>query len=263
MTGAQQYSAGREIPFSDEELFARGPQPTYSGESLRQVAFPLGGIGSGCISMAGRGALVDWEIFNRPNKGFRPRYGFFSLFVREEGGQPVFRVLEGRLQPPFEGDLGDTRSGMSFGFGPSQIHASGLPRMARCRFTGYFPFCRVDLSDKAVPVAVSTEAWSPFIPRDTDASSLPVAVFDITVSNVAEGPVEATIALGMENVVGWPELGENVNEWVEGEGWRGIAMRTERHEPDSPRYGTMALLTPQEDVTFELRSEVQHSFQVL
>ncbi|MEA3403989.1 MAG: GH116 family glycosyl-hydrolase [Armatimonadota bacterium] len=263
MTVGQEYSAGCEIPFSDEELFARGPQPTYTGESLRRVAFPLGGIGAGCISMAGRGALVDWEIFNRPNKGFRPRYAFFSLFARQEGGEPVFRVLEGRLQPPFEGDLGDTRSRWSFGFGPSQIHASGLLRMAQCSFTGYFPFCRVDLSDEAVPVEVSTEAWSPFIPRDTDSSSLPVAVFDITVSNVADGAVEATVALAMENLVGWPELGENVNEWVEGEGWRGIAMRTQRHEPDSPRYGTMALLTPHEDVTFELCSDVRHSFQVL
>jgi len=38
-------------------------------ESLREVAFPLGGIGAGNISIEGRGALRDWEIYNHPNKG--------------------------------------------------------------------------------------------------------------------------------------------------------------------------------------------------
>ena len=41
----------------------------YKGENLREISFPLGGIGTGCIGVAGNGALIDWEIFNRPNKG--------------------------------------------------------------------------------------------------------------------------------------------------------------------------------------------------
>jgi len=43
---------------------------TYSGERLSQIRFPLGGIGSGCISLAGNGHLVDWEIFNRPSPDY-------------------------------------------------------------------------------------------------------------------------------------------------------------------------------------------------
>lgn len=43
----------------------------YSGENLRQIKFLLGGIGSGNISLEGRGSLTDWEIFNRPGKGKR------------------------------------------------------------------------------------------------------------------------------------------------------------------------------------------------
>lgn len=41
----------------------------YKGASLNELIFPLGGIGTGAIGLAGNGALVDWEIFNRPNKG--------------------------------------------------------------------------------------------------------------------------------------------------------------------------------------------------
>ena len=36
---------------------------TYTGEHLREVAFPLGGIGTGSVCLTGRGAFVDWEIF--------------------------------------------------------------------------------------------------------------------------------------------------------------------------------------------------------
>ena len=42
---------------------------TYTGRQLAMIAFPLGGIGTGSISLGGRGQLRDWEIFNRPDKG--------------------------------------------------------------------------------------------------------------------------------------------------------------------------------------------------
>ena len=41
----------------------------YENESLNEISFPLGGIGTGSIGLAGNGRLIDWEIFNRPNKG--------------------------------------------------------------------------------------------------------------------------------------------------------------------------------------------------
>ena len=34
----------------------------YTKESLREISFPLGGIGTGCIGLAGNGSLTDWEI---------------------------------------------------------------------------------------------------------------------------------------------------------------------------------------------------------
>lgn len=255
----QKLHAGRGIPFTDEELFVLGPQRTYTGSYLNEIAFPLGGIGTGCVSLSGRGQLVDWEIFHRPNKGYRPDYTFFMLFAQEEGGEPVFRVLEGRLGPPYQGYVHGAQRFRGFGFGPPREFGSGFLRMAKCAFTGYFPFCRVDLADEAdtlrpnVPVRISTEAWSPFIPLNDEDSSLPVAIFDITLTNVTDQPVHATVALGLQNILGWPETGGSLNQWVEGDGYRGIAMTTEKHAPDSPRFGTMALLTPNEEVTWQLR----------
>jgi hypothetical protein len=42
---------------------------TYQGDKAREISFPLGGLGSGCLGLGGTGQLVDWEIFNRPAKG--------------------------------------------------------------------------------------------------------------------------------------------------------------------------------------------------
>ncbi|NIM44374.1 MAG: hypothetical protein GTO54_01880, partial [Nitrososphaeria archaeon] len=46
------------------------------------MAFPLGGIGTGSISLGGWGQLRDWEIMNRPAKGFVIPRSFFTLKVR-------------------------------------------------------------------------------------------------------------------------------------------------------------------------------------
>lgn len=41
----------------------------YTGRQLREISFPLGGIGTGSIGLSGSGRLIDWEIFNHANKG--------------------------------------------------------------------------------------------------------------------------------------------------------------------------------------------------
>src|SRR5579863_10006256 len=60
----------------------------YSGRQLQMIAFPLGGVGAGSISLGGRGQLRDWEIFNRPNKGLAPSYGLPSIWARSGNGKP-------------------------------------------------------------------------------------------------------------------------------------------------------------------------------
>ena len=67
----------------------------FTGASLAEVAFPLGGIGTGTVSLGGFGNLRDWEIFNRPNKGGVLPFTFAAL--RLAGGslsKPLIRVVE-------------------------------------------------------------------------------------------------------------------------------------------------------------------------
>ena len=71
-------------------------KPRLFDASATSVAFPLGGIGTGNVSLGARGDLRDWEIFNTPAKGNLLPNTFFALYVKPEGEpEGMCRVLEG------------------------------------------------------------------------------------------------------------------------------------------------------------------------
>ena len=65
------------------------------------AAFPLGGLGTGSITLHASGALTEFEIFNRPAKGNKLPYSFFAIRTAW-GSRTDARVLEARRPP----DLG-------------------------------------------------------------------------------------------------------------------------------------------------------------
>src|ERR1700722_14057851 len=87
---------------------AKGPgyARTFSGRHLSMIAFPLGGVAAGSVSLGGRGQLRDWEIFNRPDKGNNLAYALPSIWAQVGDAKPVAHVLEARYQPPYEGQDG-------------------------------------------------------------------------------------------------------------------------------------------------------------
>ena len=89
-------------PTAPEITFPR----VFTGRHLSAIAFPLGGVCAGCVSLGGRGQLRDWEIFNRPDKGNSPPYAFPAVWAQAGNRKSVTRVLESRIQPPFEGSSG-------------------------------------------------------------------------------------------------------------------------------------------------------------
>ncbi|MDQ3700283.1 MAG: non-lysosomal glucosylceramidase [Chloroflexota bacterium] len=232
--------------------------PTYSGAQLREIAFPLGGIGTGTVSLGGRGNLQDWEIFNRPAKGRSLPYTFFALWAQPAGGPAVARVLERKLLPPFVRDRG---------LPPTQV--AGLPRLDEAHFTGAYPFAQVEFEDAALPLEVTLEAFNPMAPLDEDASGLPVAIFRWRLRNPGPVPVAATLAFSLCNAVGYdgvatfgtrpthPNFGANVNAWREEGSVRGLAMSAQQlpEGEASAGAGSLAVATPWESVTYMERWE--------
>ena len=163
----------------------------FTGRHLKMLAFPLGGVGAGAVSLGGRGQLRDWEIFNKPDKGAAPNYAFPAIWAQAGGGKSVARVLEARIQPPYEG-----ASGLG-----SQ-NAPGLVRLDSATFTGEFPLARIDFADSALPVKVSLEAFTPFIPHEPDDSGLPVAVLRYRVTNPGRAAAKVSIAWSIDNPCG-------------------------------------------------------------
>lgn len=235
----------KRSPYGKKELYAVRPPRALSGSQLNEVAFPLGGIGTGSIALSGRGQLIDWEIFNKPEKGYRPEFAFFSLWARQGKAAPVFRVLEERQPPPYHGEKQHP-----YESGPLYRNAAGLPRLRKAVFTGAFPWARIDYRDPALPVRVSLNAFSPFIPSNDKDSSLPVAVFDFTLANSGKETVAATLAFNLQNRCGHPHCDRTVNRFVDAGGYRGISMSTARYTPEETPYATMMLASPWPDATW-------------
>ncbi len=233
-------SKNPHIPYRLDELYAPGKPRRYSGRQLDQIAFPIGGIGTGSISLGGWGQLRDFEIFNRPNKGLMFDYTFFTLYAKPAGGGAITRVVQG----PVGGDnfTGDGSGGLGRATG------AGLPRFRHAVFEGAFPFARLYLEDPQVPLRVTLEAYNPFIPLNPDDSGLPIAIFNFTLTNPTDSAVEVVLFANMENKLGYPEVGGGVIEAVDTGLVRGLKMFTRKHPPESPRYGTLALVSTHSDV---------------
>src|ERR1700687_3119432 len=67
----------------------------YTGKRLRYVSFPMGGIGSGSVSLTGRERLVDWSIRNRPAIGQFNGYSHFAIKAEQDGKLLEARALNG------------------------------------------------------------------------------------------------------------------------------------------------------------------------
>ena len=120
---------------SKEEKFRLGGHITYKRDA-NVANFLLGGIGTGNITVGARGNLKDWEIFNWPGKGKFVPFSFFSIYTKEEGKEPVAKILESKIQPPYL---------KSHGFLNGEL--AGIPRFEQSEMEGRHPFVYVKLSD--------------------------------------------------------------------------------------------------------------------
>jgi non-lysosomal glucosylceramidase len=235
--GVPPHSPQQANPATPQRSPIRYPR-VFTGRQLAMLAFPLGGVGAGSISLGGRGQLRDWEIFNRPDKGRSPEYAFPCIWAQAGKGKPVAHVLEVRILPPYEGEDG-----------LGSKNAPGLSRLEGAAFTGEFPIAQVAFHDSRLPVSVTLEAFSPFIPLDAEESGLPVAVLRYRVRNPGRESARVSIAWSIENPIGAGRqdparraAGERrMNEFREGEHLKGLLMSNPGMPENDPEAGTMAL----------------------
>ena len=141
-----------------KSLFARGTPEVLRGRELTYVGMPVGGIGAGQLYLGGDGRLWHWDIFNEVmNSGTTgPHYA-----------KPL--TPASRLAQKFTLLIG------------GKTHTLDRDGFANVSFRGEYPIGMVEYADPAVPVAVKLEAFSPFVPLQTDDSSLPATIMRFTV----------------------------------------------------------------------------------
>ena len=164
-----------------KSLFARGQREVYRGADLEKIGMPVGGICAGQLYLGGDGKLWHWDIFNKllhtgdqnyahPPKPASPLEQGFAIQVTMDGQKQV-RTLD--------------RGGFS-----------------DISFCGEYPIGYVEYRDTGLPISVSLETFSPFIPLDPENSSLPATVMRFTVKNTGKSNVEAELAGWLENAIG-------------------------------------------------------------
>lgn len=236
---------------------------TYDENHIAKIAMPIGGIGTGTVSLGGRGDLRDWEIMNTAAKGYTPtsekmRYvgPFFALFTQTLDGKKDTRVLEGPLDfSLYEG-----------AFGSATVN-HGFPRFESCNFKAAYPFGQVLLSDKKVPLDVRIKAFNPFIPGDANASGIPIAAITYELTNTTNKAVFASVCGNMPNFIGEDgsvrePIGrgnalipvgakENKNVFRKEKNAQGIFMSSDGVDKNAEAWGTIALSTSSsENVTY-------------
>ncbi len=208
----------------------------YTGESLREVNFPLGGIGTGSIGLTGNGRLFDWEILNSPKKGSINGYSMTVIKCQRENGEILVRALMGDVQKELMGTyLKEKYSG--FGFGPDIGSMQGFPHFRGCEFTGEYPIAKIRFFDEDFPLEITLTAFNPLIPGDDKNSSIPSAFFSYELKNKTEENLTVTVAFSACN------LYKQCIHTLRKDGDITCVKMTHVCESDSPDFADMTLAT--------------------
>lgn len=173
-------------------LTERGEPSVFGGTDLETIGMPVGGICTGQIYVTGDGRLAHWDLFNLPTAG----YGY-----PDNPAEPAAAVDQGFA-------IRVSGNGRTI---VRPLNAEGFPGV---RFCGEYPLATVTYKDKALPVAVTLEAFSPFIPLNAADSGLPATLMQYTVKNTSKETVDISLAGWLENAVCRQSSHENPGDFV-------------------------------------------------
>jgi len=197
-------------------LTARGEPEIYRGKELEWIGLPIGGICAGQLYLGGDGKLWHWDLFNQSIRTGSAHYA-----------KPM------QPQSPLEQSFA-----LSIGGKTRTLDKNGFNDI---RFRGEYPIGRVEY--RAEDVQVTLEAFSPFIPLNTDDSSLPATIMQFTVKNISPTAIEATLTGTLENIVARSVACARRNRIISGSNFTFLECSAEKlSEPTAP---------PQPDIVFE------------
>lgn len=211
----------------------------YDSDHQSQISFPIGGIGSGSVGLAGNGRLIDWSIYNRPDINSEGGYSHFAVKCERDGKLLDARVLNADLQPPYQGSLTIGKWDGAFGFGTPKETLAGIPHFESVEFTGKYPIAELAFRDSTFPGEASLTAFNPLIPLDAKNSSLPAAFFEIEIKNTNAFDADYTVAFSVGNRFDCAKFDGK------------LMSLTSTNDKNSVEYGDLAFATDHHDISHQ------------
>lgn len=175
----------------------------YRGSDPPCCGLALGGIDTGCIDVDAQGAYGLVSIFNPSSpcpavKGWRmprkPQTMQPIVGLSTRGRTWVLsskKIITGGeisvCQDPFLGHPAFKADRMTI---PS---LQGVSAAREIHYWGHYPVVDMEFETDA-PLSIGLRAWSPFLPGDLAASSIPAAIFEVHVRNLSNERQQGSVA---------------------------------------------------------------------
>ena len=224
-----------EVAHSASDPGKRKYNGVYTGQYLNRVAFPIGGLGAGMFCLEGSGAIAQVSMQNQPDVFNDP--GMFAA-IHVKGVTNGAKLLEGPV--PDWKHFGQHLSAL--GFGGS---AMGLPHFSGASFKTEFPFCKIALNDKDIPLEVEITGWSPFIPSDEDNSGLPVGALEYKFSNPGPSAISAVFSFNTKNILGYEKGRDSIKPTKNG------FVLSQAGKEENPLPSNLAIFTLNDDTVVD------------
>ena len=183
-------------------LYERGQATRYlkSRNELQYIGMPVGGIMCGTVYLGGDGRLWLWDIFNKNQEGIEPKVVDYNANVLD-GGKKV-RSRDGACYIAPSKDIRPLDQGFALQLrygNKTEIRKLDEHSWPEISFEATYPMATIRYIDPSLPVEVTLEAFSPFIPLNEDDSGLPITILSYKIKNKSNTPVTATIMGWLEN----------------------------------------------------------------
>ena len=189
-------------------LLKRGEAEWYSGEELKFIGMPVGGLFAGTLYLGGDGQLWNWDIFNQGHFGCVERTSTVFMGDTLDAMAGANYVDPVRQQSPFHQrfDLmleDDHPRRVNYGDTAAPQPETHPRRVlfGDIKFQGEYPIGRVSYGQANADVEMTLEAFSPFCPQNVDSSSHPATTLTFQVTNTGSETLNLRLKYEVENPV--------------------------------------------------------------
>ena len=144
----------------------------YAENKTSEIRFPLGGIGTGAVSLSGGGSPRFYGLFGTEAE----RFCHFALRADLPNGSKHIRLLNTRKKESGDADC----------FDPAP-------------FVLRFPSALLRFESRDFPGKIELRAFNPFLPINHIDSSIPAAFFEFEIQNTASVPIQYVLCGAAEN----------------------------------------------------------------